>query len=100
MRRSASSGSFAPHGEATRPRTDAPRGSNGGASRESLTRTDRDGHASLVGDLSQRDHRLADAFLGCAILAVIAFAAYRAASFEVSVPVEVEETDGPRSEEP
>jgi hypothetical protein len=63
-------------------------------------RTERTGRVTIASPLSPRDHRLADAFLGCAIVLLIGFAAYRAASFEVSVPVEVEETDGPRGDQP
>ena len=63
-------------------------------------RIDRDGHPSLVGGVTPSDSRLADWMLGIAIVALMAFACWKAEGFEGSGAVEVEETDGPRSEEP
>lgn len=63
------------------------------------TRTDRDGRRSLATPLTPRDHHHADWMLGGAIVLLMAFAAYRARDFEVSVPAQsVEEDDAPRGD--
>lgn len=49
-----------------------------------LTRTDRDNRTQLVEPLTPRDHHLASAFLGLAIILLVVFAAYRAGQIEVT----------------